>query len=474
MKQHFLAISNLLRHSGSLLLLAFCMSAVTAQPGLPNFADLVEKHAASIVEVATTRRVTERSPEQDIELEELLRQFNQGEDPELNIEDIPEQRQGGAVGSGFLISNDGYVITNNHVVAGADEIQVILSDRRVFKATVIGLDEPSDLALLKVAASNLPYVEFGDSDAVRVGDWVLAIGSPFGLEFSAAAGIVSAKGRSVPGRTTYNYMAFIQTDVAINQGNSGGPLFNLQGEVIGINSQILSSTGGSNGISFSIPSNVAANVVAQLRETGVVERGLLGVRMREVDYALAEIFGMERPHGAFVDEVQPGSPAAAGGIENEDIILEFNGHAIDFFTDLPFYVGQYRPGTTAKVVLYRNGELEQLEVTLGSSPTNEVAQAQPEVVQERSNPLGFRVSELSAETRQVTGLNGVRIAELDAGPGREAGLQVGDVITALNRQEVTSPEQFAAIASSLPESGFVPVRIVRDGQSTTVPLQLSP
>ena len=445
-----------------------------AQSDLPNFADIVEQHGPSIVEISTTRRVTAESGERDRELEELLRQFNQGEEPELNIEDIPEPRQRGAVGSGFLISEDGYVITNNHVVTGADEIQVIMNDRRVFDATIVGLDEPSDLALLKVEAANLPFISFGDSDEVRVGDWVLAIGSPYGLEFSAAAGIVSAKGRSVRGRSTYNYMAFIQTDVAINQGNSGGPLFNLAGEVVGINSQILSSTGGSNGISFSIPSNVAANVISQLKDTGAVERGLLGVRMREVDYALAEIFGMDRPQGAFVDEVQPDSPAAAGGIENEDIVLEFNGHAIEYFTDLPFFVGQYRPGTAAKVVLLRNGEMENLEVVLGSSPTNTVARAEPEVVRERSNPLGFRVSELSEETRQVAGINGVRIAELNDGPGREAGLLVGDVIVALNRQEVISPEQFAAIARELPESGFIPIRIIREGQSTTLPLQLLP
>jgi serine protease Do len=441
---------------------------------LPNFADLVERNASSIVEISTLRRVEARSPIADRELEELLRRLNPGQEPDLNIEDLPQQQERAAVGSGFIISNDGYVMTNNHVVEGADEIQVHLNDRRVFDAEVIGLDEPSDLALLKITATDLPHVEFGDSDAVRVGDWVLAIGSPFGLEFSAAAGIVSAKGRSVPGRSTYNYMAFIQTDVAINQGNSGGPLFNLAGEVIGINSQILSSTGGSNGISFSIPSNVAVNVVDQLRETGAVERGLLGVRMREVDYALAEIFGMDRPRGAFVDEVQPGSPAATSGISNEDIILEFNDHQIEYFTDLPFYVGQYRPGTRAEVSLYRDGKIMSLTVELGSSPTNVVAAAEPEVVRDRRNPLGFRVAELSTETRQVTGLNGVRIAEISGGPGRDAGLLEGDVIVALNRQEISSTEQFAQVADNLPEAGFVSIRIIREGQGTTLALELSP
>jgi serine protease Do len=441
---------------------------------LPNFADLVEENAPSIVEISTTRSVESRSPVADQELEDLLRRLNPGQEPDLDIEGIPEMRQRGAVGSGFIISEDGYVITNNHVVAGADEIQVHLNDRRVFDAEVIGLDEPSDLALLKVGAGDLPFVEFGDSDILRVGDWVLAIGSPFGLEFSAAAGIVSAQGRSVPGRSSYNYMSFIQTDVAINQGNSGGPLFNLDGEVVGINSQILSSTGGSNGISFSIPSNVALNVVTQLRENGRVERGLLGVRMREVDYALAEIFGMERPRGAFVDEVQAESPAAISGIRNEDIILNFNDHEIEYYTDLPFYVGQYRPGTKAEVLIFRDGELITRTVELGSSPTNIVAAVSPEPARDRRNPLGFRVNELSAETKQVTGLSGVRIAEIVEGPGREAGLVEGDVIIALNRRDINSTEQFAEIADQLPASGFVPIRIIREGQGTTMALELSP
>ncbi len=460
----------------SALLILGCLLTLSSQAAeLPNFADLVEKNAPTIVEIATIRQVTaSRSPIPDSELEELLRRLNPEEEPELNIEGIPEQRQRAAVGSGFLISEDGYIITNNHVVVGADEIQITLNDRRVFDAKVIGLDEPSDLALLKIDSDNLPHVEFGNSDRLRVGEWVLAIGSPFGLEFSAAAGIVSAKGRTVPGRSAYNYMSFIQTDVAINQGNSGGPLFNLDGEVIGINSQILSSTGGSNGISFSIPSNVAMNVVDQLKELGRVERGLLGVRMREVDYALAEIFGLDRPRGAFVDEVQPDSPANAGGIRNEDIILEFNGHEIEYYTDLPFYVGQYRPDTRADVQIYRNGEMLERTVVLGSSPTNIVASTMETPVRDRGNPLGFRVTELSEEARQVSGIQGVRIAELNPGPGEDAGLREGDVIVALNRRELSSTEEFAEIANNLPGSGFVPIRIVREGQATTLALELSP
>lgn len=467
------ALLGTLLIAGQLLAPALVSTHVNAAVDLPNFADLVEANASAIVEISARRTVTPRPQLSDENLEELLRGLRPDEIPDIQRQDrAPRQR--GAVGSGFLISADGFVITNNHVVEGADQIQVTLNDRRVFDAEVVGLDEPSDIALLKLDATDLPFVGFGDSEAVRVGDWVLAIGSPFGLEFSAAAGIVSAKGRSVPGNSAYNYMAFIQTDVAINQGNSGGPLFNLEGDVVGINSQILSSTGGSNGISFSIPSNVAMNVVAQLKESGAVERGLLGVRMREVDYALAEIFDMDRPRGAFVDGVIDESPAGNAGVQDEDIIVEFNGHEIEYYTDLPFYVGQYQPGTEAAVRLIRDGEERRLTVVLGSSPTNEASIVVEDTAPERANPLGFKISELSEETRQVAGIDGVRIAQVEEGPGREAGLREGDVVVSLNRQTVPSVSDFASVAESLPASGFVQIRIVRQGQGTTLSLELKP
>ena len=467
------ALLGTLLIASQLLAPALVSTHVNAAVDLPNFADLVEANASAIVEISARRTVTPRPQLSDENLEELLRGLRPDEIPDIQRQDrAPRQR--GAVGSGFLISADGFVITNNHVVEGADQIQVTLNDRRVFDAEVVGLDEPSDIALLKLDAADLPFVEFGDSEAVRVGDWVLAIGSPFGLEFSAAAGIVSAKGRSVPGNSAYNYMAFIQTDVAINQGNSGGPLFNLEGDVVGINSQILSSTGGSNGISFSIPSNVAMNVVAQLKESGAVERGLLGVRMREVDYALAEIFYMDRPRGAFVDGVIDESPAGNAGVQDEDIIVEFNGHEIEYYTDLPFYVGQYQPGTEAAVRLIRDGEERRLTVVLGSSPTNEASIVVEDTAPERANPLGFKISELSEETRQVAGIDGVRIAQVEEGPGREAGLREGDVVVSLNRQPVPSVSDFASVAESLPASGFVQIRIVRQGQGTTLSLELKP
>src|SRR5690606_2557947 len=303
-------------------------------------------------------------------------------------------------------------------------------------ATVIGTDELSDMALLKIEAQGLPAVTFGDSEAVKVGEWVLAIGSPFGLEFSAAAGIVSAKGRSVPGNQT-SYVSFIQTDVAINQGNSGGPLFNLAGEVIGINSQILSSSGGSNGVSFAIPSSVALNVVEQLRETGSVSRGLLGVMIKDVDYALAEAFSMSRPYGAFVDEVQPGSPAEQAGIENNDIIVGFNQRSIETSSQLPFYVGQVRPGTRATLTVVRDGDTLELPVIVGSLPGSGLASLDRAVEPPRRNSLGLEVSALGEEARDSP-TSGVVIEEVDEeGPAGRAVLLPGDVIVNLNHNPLT-------------------------------------
>ncbi|MCY3689009.1 MAG: Do family serine endopeptidase [Gammaproteobacteria bacterium] len=445
------------------LAVAWFIPAAAAE--LPNFADLVERSAPAIVEISTSR--ANQQGNLFDEFDDLFRrQIPDGRQPE-------EPFQPRTVGSGFIVSDDGYVITNNHVVYGADEIRVHLNDRRVLVADVVGLDEPSDLALLKLEAADLPFVGFGDSDALRIGDWVLAIGSPFGLEFSASAGIVSAKGRTVPRRSSYNYMAFLQTDVAINQGNSGGPLFNLEGEVVGINSRILSSTGGSNGVSFAIPSNVAVNVLDQLRETGAVQRGLLGVQMGEVDYEMARNVGLPRPLGAYVDRVQPASPAERAGLRDGDIITGFNGHEIGFFTELPYFVGQYRPGTRAEVVVRREGEEYSFEVTLGSSPTNAaIAAAEPAPRPRPENPLGFRVADLSGETRQVAGISGVRVAQMAPGPGSDSGLQLNDVITALNGEPVESAGDFARIAEALPESGSIPLEILRQGESRSLSLEL--
>lgn len=453
-----------------LLLLSFLPVMPAAAAALPDFTELVEKNGPAIVNIATMQRVSARSGSRSDEIEELLRRLSPEDSLPPELQDEPSRPRGG-VGSGFIISEDGYLITNHHVVTGADQITVTLNDRRVFTAEVVGTDELSDMALLKIDARNLPAVTFGDSEDVKVGEWVLAIGSPFGLEFSAAAGIVSAKGRTVPGNQT-SYVSFIQTDVAINQGNSGGPLFNLEGEVIGINSQILSSSGGSNGVSFAIPSNVALNVVEQLRESGSVSRGLLGVMIKDVDYALAEAFSMPRPRGAFVDEVQPGSPAESAGVENNDIILAFNDREIESSSQLPFYVGQVRPGTTAMLSIMRDGSVITLPVTVGSLPGSGVASSDEPQEPPRTNSLGLTVTELSQEAQEVSGVSGVRVEELLDGPAQRAGLQSGDVIVELNRTPVPSLSEFARVADELPDTGFIPIRIVREGRGTTLVLEL--
>ncbi len=456
----------------SCVVMILAVSRISAAE-LPDFITLVEDNTPSIVNIATIQSA--RSAGRDRDLEELLRRLSPQDRSELDLEDAPPRQRGG-VGSGFIISADGFVITNHHVVNGAERITVTMNDRREYTAAVIGTDELSDMALLKIDATNLPFVRFGDSEKVRVGEWVLAIGSPFGLEFSAAAGIVSAKGRTVPGNAT-NYVAFIQTDVAINQGNSGGPLFNLDGEVIGINSQILSSSGGSNGISFAIPSNVALNVVEQLRETGSVSRGLLGVVIKDVTHALAEAFQMPTPRGAFVDEVQPGSAAQRAGVQNNDIIVEFGGNRIDTSAQLPFYVGQVRPGTRIEMAIVRDGDVMVMPITVDSLPGNEVAARGGQDRTPRGNSLGIMVSDLAQIDVTDLGVTGVLVDQVRDGPGRLAGMLQGDLIVMINREPVSNVEQFNSLVADLPDSGFVPVRIMRRDQAgnmrgTTLVLEL--
>ncbi|MDT8429464.1 MAG: Do family serine endopeptidase [Pseudomonadales bacterium] len=458
----------------AVLLLGLVSVASLEAAELPDFVSLVERNGPAIVNISTVQSVSGRSG-RNSDLEELLRQLSPEDRSQLNIEEAP-QRQRGGVGSGFIISEDGYIITNHHVVFNADTITVTLNDRREFIAEVIGTDELSDMALLKIDAVALPKVEFGDSELLKVGEWVLAIGSPFGLEFSAAAGIVSAKGRTVPGNAT-NYVAFIQTDVAINQGNSGGPLFNLDGKVIGINSQILSSTGGSNGISFAIPSNVALNVIEQLRESGSVSRGLLGVVIKDVNHALAEAFRLPKPIGAFVDEVQAGSAAEQAGVRNNDIIVEFNGREIETSAQLPYYVGQIRPGERTSLGIIRDGRALELEVVVGSLPGTDLAASGAAVRPPRDNSVGVVVSELAQSDVAALSITGVLVEQVRQGPARRAGLIAGDIIIMLDRQPVSNVEQFNDIVNGLPEKAYVPIRIMRqDGagqmRGTTLVLEL--
>lgn len=457
----------------SVLFLAATMS-LQVNANLPDFATLVAENSVSIVNITTRQQAPQRSGAQQRDLEELLRQLRPDGTAPFDPETVPGRPRSG-VGSGFVMSSDGYIITNHHVVANADTITVTLTDRREYTAEIVGTDELSDVALIKINADGLRAVRFGDSEAVRVGEWVLAIGSPFGLEFSAAAGIVSAKSRNVPSRGPANYVSFIQTDVAINQGNSGGPLFNLDGEVIGINSQILSSTGGSNGISFAIPSKLALNVLEQLRESGSVSRGLLGVLIKDVDHALSMAFDMTRPYGAFVDDVQPGSPAQDAGVENNDIILAINGITIEQSSQLPFYVGQIRPGTSADLTILRDGDTLQLPVIVGALPGSDQASSGERPTTPRGNSLALSVGELDPGLQdEVPSLaqGGVQIEQLRDGPGRRAGLATGDAIVALNHQPIRNVDDFNRVMESLPETGFVPIRVVRDGRGTTLVLEL--
>jgi serine protease Do len=462
----------------SVLLFGLLALVGSASAALPDFAGLVERNAAAIVNISTQQRVPVRSRSGDIE--DLLRQLRPQPEldaPEQPLEgdedsDEPPMRQRGGVGSGFVISADGYIVTNHHVIATADLITVTLNDRREYQAHVVGTDELSDLALLKIDADGLNPVLFGDSEALRVGEWVLAIGSPFGLEFSAAVGIVSAKARSVPARGTANYVSFIQTDVAINQGNSGGPLFNLAGEVIGINAQILSSTGGSNGISFAIPSNMALNVIEQLRESGTVNRGLLGVLIKDVDQGLANAFGLETPRGAFVDDVQPDSPAERAGMLANDIVIRMNGVDIEASAQLPFYVGQVRPGREATLTVIRAGEIVEVPVIVGSLPGTDLASVSAPTRPSRGNALALEVSELDRDALPRGVEYGVVIENLRDGPARDAGLASGDVIVVLHHQQVDTVADFERIVDELPTEGHVAIRIVRNGRGTTLAVRV--
>ena len=351
------------RHWLGLLIIAAIATSPTVAlaSDLPDFTELVEANAASVVNISTIRH---REPSADQprsrneELDEFFRRFfppgSGGRTPQPFVR--PR-----SLGSGFLLG-DGFILTNNHVVDGADEILVRFSDRRELNAEIVGTDPRSDLALLEVDATDLPSVKLGDSKSPKVGEWVLAIGSPFGFDYSVTAGIVSAKGRSLPTELNENYVPYIQTDVAINPGNSGGPLFNLRGEVVGINSQIYSNSGGFMGVSFAIPINVAMEVVDQLKDSGRVSRGWLGVVIQEVNRDLAESFGLDRPHGALVSRVLDGSPAEVGGILEGDIITTINDEPIDFSSELPHFVGRIRAGSDANVDLIRAGS--KIELTL--------------------------------------------------------------------------------------------------------------
>lgn len=443
------------------VLLGFAAVA-SAALALPDFTSLVKAHGRAVVNISTTQKIKRRQipPGMDIpELEDLpedhpfgelfRRFFGEGEMQEFESESL---------GSGFIISGDGFVLTNNHVIEDAEEILVRLSDRRVLKAAVVGHDARSDLALLKVEASGLPVVNLGNSSGLEVGEWVLAIGSPFGFEQSATAGIVSAKGRSLPRE---NYVPFIQTDVAINPGNSGGPLFNLDGEVVGINSQIYSRTGGYMGVSFAIPIEVAMNVVNQLKTSGRVSRGWLGVLIQEVTRDLAESFGMDKPQGALVAKIFPGSPAEEAGMQVGDVVLEFDNRPVITSSGLPPIVGQTSVGDDVPVKVLRAGGTKLLTVKVGELPESGVALAGS--TEPRPNRLGVTVEELDSDAREQAEVdNGVRITAVASdSPAAEVGLASGDVLVMIDGKKVTDREQFDKIVDGLVAGKSIPILVHR-------------
>ena len=457
---------------------------VAAHAELPDFTPLVEAAAPAVVNISTTQKVPERvaGASQDMpDLEGLppgIREFFERSLPQQQPRSPngrQQQRGAQSLGSGFIISPDGYVLTNNHVVAGADEIIVRLSDRSELKAKLIGADPRTDVALLKVEGKNLPVVKIGKSEDLKVGAWVLAIGSPFGFDHSATAGIVSAKGRSLPNES---YVPFIQTDVAINPGNSGGPLFNLAGEVIGINSQIFTRSGGFMGLSFAIPMDVAMDVANQLKTEGKVSRGWLGVVIQEVNKDLAESFGLDKPAGALVAQVMEDGPAAKGGLQVGDVILSLNGQPIIMSADLPHLVGRLKSGAKASLEVIRDGSRKTLELTIGNLPTDgdEVAaNGGGEGATERSsNRMGVKVAELSADERKSLDLKGgVVIKEVQDGPAALIGLRPGDVITHLNNQAIDSAKTFTQVAQALPKNRSVSMRVLREGRASFITFKLS-
>ncbi|GLC90888.1 peptidase [Cupriavidus sp. TA19] len=453
--------------------------AAAANYNLPDFTDLVEKASPAVVNIRTTERVRQRggAPGDDDEMAEFFRRFFGVPMPGAPSPGTPPRRgqppqqeeQSRGVGSGFIISQDGYVMTNAHVVADAETIYVTLPDKREFKAKLIGSDKRTDVALLKIEANNLPRLPLGDSEKVRAGEWVLAIGSPFGLDNSVTAGIVSAKGRD-----TGDYLPFIQTDVAVNPGNSGGPLINLRGEVIGINSQIYSRSGGYMGISFAIPIDEAMRVSEQLKTAGRVTRGRIAVAIGDVTKEVADSLGLGRARGALVGSVEPGGPAEKAGIEAGDIILKFNGRDIERASDLPRLVGDTKPGARVPLQLWRKGATREVTITVtelepdgkarasrSAAPKEDSAQAS------KPNALGLVVNDLpDARLKELKLKSGVEV-ELADGPALRAGIRPGDIILRLGDTDVTNARQFNELVRGLDKSRIAAV-FVRRGDATQV------
>ena len=456
--------------------LLIALSVPASARHLPDFVPLAEKYSPAVVNISSSRERVVSESEAMPELPEgmpfgdLFERFF-GERGERRG---PERFERGSMGSGFIYTEDGYILTNHHVIENGGEIVVRLSDRRVYTAEVIGSDPQSDVAVLKIDAQNLPTLRLGSSESLKVGEWVLAIGSPFGFDHSVTAGIVSAKGRSLP---SDNYVPFIQTDVAINPGNSGGPLFNLDGEVVGINSQIYSRTGGFMGLSFAIPIEMAVEVAEQLRETGTVTRGWLGVLIQEVTRELADSFGMTRPTGALVAQVQPNSPAEKAGFRTGDVILRFNGIEVPRSSALPPIVGRTPVGSEVGVDVLRDDQEIVIGVTIEALP-EDIAMGrsgrQPAPPVRPQSLLGMQIEPLSADERSALGLGeeGVRVAEVTGNPARAAGIRAGDVIVQFGGDPVASPDAFRQKVEEASAGRSVPVLVHREGTPVFIALRI--
>lgn len=451
-----------------LLITTLLMAQSATAQSLPDFTGLVEENSAAVVNISTvTERGSQRqqSPFSDRELEQMPEFFRRFfGDPQSPYGGPSQPRR--SMGSGFIVSEDGYVLTNNHVVEGADEVIVRLNDRRELSAEVVGTDPRSDMAVLKIEDDEpLPVVRIGDSSTLKPGEWVFAIGSPFGFDYTVTSGIVSAIGRSLPSE---NYVPFIQTDVAINPGNSGGPLFNMDGEVVGINSQIYTRSGGFMGVSFAIPIDDAMNVFRQLRDDGSVARGWLGVLIQEVNRDLAESFGLSRPRGALIAEVMPDSPAQQAGLQAGDIVLSYEGEAIERSADLPPKVGRTPVGEEAEMTILRQGKQRTIDVEIGRLPDEGAASgAEDEPSPSSGGPLGLRVEPLPdqlASRLDIAG--GVLVTDVGRGPAFQAGIRRNDVITEINRQTITDLDDFSDAVENLPDDRAVSVRIIREGRAT--------
>ncbi|MBU3540922.1 DegQ family serine endoprotease [Polynucleobacter sp. UB-Tiil-W10] len=456
--------------------------AQTPRVTIPDFADLVERASPAVVNIRTTEKVAVQQAQGGIpgmpeDQAEFFRRFFGVPIP--GIPNSPKQAQPNSgkpqeadrgVGSGFIIESNGLILTNAHVVEGATTIYVTLTDKREFKAKLLGMDKRTDVAVVKIEARDLPKLPLGDSSRVRVGEWVLAIGSPFGLENTVTAGIVSAKSRD-----TGDYLPFIQTDVAVNPGNSGGPLLNTAGQVIGINSQIFSRSGGYMGISFAIPIDEAMRVADQLRTNGKMTRGRIGVALGEMTKEVAESLGLGKPRGAYIRNVEPGGPASAGGIEAGDVILSFNGRDIAKSTDLPRVVGETKPGTSVPVQVWRKGGVRDFTVTVTDAESTQAATKKsdaPAANGNSANALGVAVSELSdAKKKDLNIKGGVEVTGLGDGPLAKAGIRPGDVIIRVADADITGVKQFEALVKGLDTNKAVPVFIRRADSTLVVPVR---